>query len=94
MADICHDLQIVFDHQHRARFGHFADEIGDMRDILAPHARHRLIEKQYLRVERKRGGDFKNALATVGKIGRKCIFFPCQANRCDQLLGTCIEPVE
>jgi hypothetical protein len=45
-----------------------------MGDIFPTHAGHRLVQQQNLRIERQRGGDFENPLATVRQIGRKRVF--------------------
>src|SRR3712207_5046108 len=68
VAEIGDDVEVVFDHEHRAVPRDTADELDDAADILMAHAGHGLVEEEKGRLERQRRGNLERTLAPIREL--------------------------
>src|SRR5579862_255982 len=86
--------EIVFDHQDGAVDRQRFDQRADAIDVLAAHARHRLVEQQHLRLERDRRCDLKRALAAIWQFHRQHRSVGLKSDVREQRAGALIKRVE
>src|SRR5690606_18327427 len=94
IRQVRHHRQVVLDHQHRPVLGDAPDQLGDAADVLAAHARHRLVEQQHLGIERECRGDLEGALASVWQLDRALMCMGPEPHVIEQLQGAVVEHVE
>src|SRR3974390_657630 len=94
IGEIGNHRKIVLDHEHRVLGGYSLDQLCNALDVLVPHAGHRLIEQQHLRIERQGGSDLQRTLAPVRQLNRIPVGVGGDADVVDQLHRAIIELVE
>jgi hypothetical protein len=81
-------------HDHRSIGGYALNQCGDRGHVLVAHAGRRLIEEQYLRIERNGGGNLQGAFTSVWQLRRFSLYVLLESYISEQLQSALVQCVK